>query len=74
MLDALALITSHADARLTYYPADETVPTHTQLHGDRTTLVFKDAGRRPRQSRRSTPGESDIDRAQMNLSGIAGGR
>ena len=74
MLDALALIKRHADARPTYYPAGETVPTHKQLLGDWTTLVFKDAGRRPRESRRSAPGESDIGRAQMNLSGVAGVR
>lgn len=48
VLDALDLIKRHADARLTYYPAGETVPTHKGLLGDWTPLVFTDtkAGRR----------------------------
>jgi len=45
VLDALALITRHADARLTYYPAAEAVPTHKALLGDWTPLVFQDTSR-----------------------------
>lgn len=45
VLDALDLIRRHADARLTYYPAGESVPTHKRLLGDWTTLVYKDAGK-----------------------------
>ena len=45
VLDALALITRHADARLTYYPATEAVPTHKALLGDWTPLVFQDTSR-----------------------------
>jgi Domain of unknown function (DUF4158) len=45
VLDALELIRRHADGRLTYYPAGESVPTHKALLGDWTTLVFKDAGK-----------------------------
>jgi len=45
VLDALDLIKRHADARLTYYPAGETVPTHKGLLGDWTTLVFNDTGK-----------------------------
>ena len=45
VLDALALITRHADARLTYYPATEVVPTHKALLGDWTPLVFQDTSR-----------------------------
>jgi hypothetical protein len=48
VLDALDLIKRHADARLTYYPAGETIPTHKGLLGDWTSLVFNDTkgGRR----------------------------
>ncbi|MBV9444872.1 MAG: hypothetical protein JO345_03110 [Streptosporangiaceae bacterium] len=42
VLDALDLIKRHADARLTYYPAGETLPTHKGLLGDWTPLVFTD--------------------------------
>jgi len=45
VLDALALIRRHADARLTYYPAGESVPTHKGLLGDWTPLVFTDGGK-----------------------------
>ena len=45
VLDALALIKRHADARLTYYPATEAVPTHKALLGDWTPLVFQDTSR-----------------------------
>jgi TnpA family transposase len=49
VLDALDLITRHADARLTYYPAGETVPTHKGLLGDWTSLVFSDTGKGARR-------------------------
>jgi hypothetical protein len=49
VLDALDLIKRHADARLTYYPAGETVPTHKGLLGDWTPLVYKDAGKAGRR-------------------------
>ena len=42
VLDALALVARHADARLTYYPADERVPAHRGVPGDWSALVFKD--------------------------------
>jgi TnpA family transposase len=45
VLDALDLIKRHADARLTYYPAAETVPTHKGLLGDWTPLVFAEGGK-----------------------------
>lgn len=53
VLDALDLIKRHADARLTYYPAGETVPTHKGLLGDWTPLVFTDAGKAGRRVVRS---------------------
>lgn len=49
VLDALDLIKRHADARLTYYPAGETVPTHKGLLGDWTSLVFNDTGKAGRR-------------------------
>ncbi len=45
VLDALDLIQRHADARLTYYPAGESVPTHKGLLGDWTSLVFNDTSK-----------------------------
>jgi Domain of unknown function (DUF4158) len=45
VLDALGLIRRHADTRLTYYPAGETVPAHKELLGDWAPLVFTDAGK-----------------------------
>jgi hypothetical protein len=53
VLDALDLIRRHADARLTYYPAGESVPSHKGVLGDWTTLVFKDAGKAGRRVVRS---------------------
>ncbi|MFF0658732.1 DUF4158 domain-containing protein [Micromonospora tulbaghiae] len=53
VLDALDLIKRYADARLTYYPAGETVPTHKGLLGDWTPLVFTDTGRGGRRVVRS---------------------
>ncbi|MEN3308939.1 MAG: hypothetical protein V7603_5141 [Micromonosporaceae bacterium] len=53
VLDALDLIKRHAEARLTYYPAGETVPTHKGLLGDWTTLVFNDTGKGGRRVVRS---------------------
>ncbi|MBQ0897308.1 hypothetical protein KBX37_30300 [Micromonospora sp. U56] len=53
VLDALDLIKRHADGRLTYYPAGETVPSHKGVLGDWTQLVFKDAGRGGRRVVRS---------------------
>ena len=53
VLDALDLIKRHADARLTYYPAGESVPGHKGVLGDWTTLVFKDAGKAGRRVVRS---------------------
>jgi len=49
VLDALELIKRHADARLTYYPAGEVVPTHKDLLGDWAPLVFHDAGKSGRR-------------------------
>ncbi len=54
VLEALDLIKRHADARLTYYPVGETVPTHKGVLGDWATLVFKDAGKGGRRVVRST--------------------
>jgi TnpA family transposase len=53
VLDALDLIRRHADARLTYYPVGESVPSHKGVLGDWTTLVFKDAGKAGRRVVRS---------------------
>ncbi|MDQ2879697.1 MAG: hypothetical protein M3Y48_00080 [Actinomycetota bacterium] len=53
VLDALDLIKRHADARLTYYPVGESVPTHKGLLGDWTPLVFNDAGKAGRRVVRS---------------------
>ncbi|MFY1621568.1 Tn3 family transposase [Micromonospora sp. WMMD735] len=53
VLDALDLIRRHVDARTSYYPAGETVPTHKGVLGDWTTLVFKDEGKAGRRVRRS---------------------
>jgi hypothetical protein len=53
VLDALDLIRRHADARLTYYPAGETVPAHKELLGDWAPLVFTDAGRAGRRAVRA---------------------
>jgi hypothetical protein len=53
VLDALDLIRRHADARLTYYPAGQSVPSHKGVLGDWTTLVFKDAGKAGRRVVRS---------------------
>lgn len=48
VLDALALIHRHKDARLTYYPPGESVPRHKGVGGDWAPLVFRDDGRRQR--------------------------
>ena len=49
MLDALALITRHADAgSLTYYPAGEDVPAHTAMPSDWKPLVFRTPAGRQR--------------------------
>ncbi|MDX3005341.1 Tn3 family transposase [Kribbella solani] len=48
VLDALELVARHADARLTYYPAGEHVPTHRGLVGDWEALVYR-ADERGRQ-------------------------
>ncbi len=53
VLDALDLIKRHADARLTYYPAGQAVPTHKELLGDWEPLVFADTGRGGRRVVRS---------------------
>jgi DNA-binding MarR family transcriptional regulator len=53
VLDALELITRHADARLTYYPAGESIPSHKRVLGDWTTLVYKDVGKGGRRVVRS---------------------
>jgi TnpA family transposase len=53
VLDALDLIKRHADGRLTYYPAGESVPTHKGLLGDWATLVFTDTGKAGRRVVRS---------------------
>lgn len=53
VLDALDLIRRHADARLTYYPAGESVPSHKGVLGDWTTLVYKDIGKGGRRVVRS---------------------
>jgi len=52
-LDALDLIKRRADARLTYYPAGESVPTHKGLLGDWTPLVFTDTGKGVRRAVRA---------------------
>lgn len=48
VLDALELIKRHADARLTYYPEGEAVPTHKSLLGDWSALVFAESKGRVR--------------------------
>jgi hypothetical protein len=49
VLDALDLVARHADARLTYYPIGEHVPTHKGIAGDWEPLVYRtdDRGRQP---------------------------
>jgi hypothetical protein len=49
VLDALDLIQRHADARLIYYPAGESVPTRKGLLGDWAPLVYKEAGKAGRR-------------------------
>lgn len=54
VLDALDLVARHADARLTYYPMGESVPSHKAVAGDWETLVYRDDERGRRRVVRST--------------------
>jgi len=54
VLDALHLVARHADARLTYYPLGEHVPTHKGINGDWEPLVYRADERGRRRTVRST--------------------